>query len=77
MGIDKAIIYPMEAKSFSNASARMHILEVCGAYNFHNPGSQTSGKTSAPLLPRPLGVASGYPFKKICANLRNLRLKTP
>ena len=41
------------SKSLSTASARMRILDVCGAYNFHNPGSQTSGKTSALLLPRP------------------------
>ena len=53
MELNKAIIYPMEVKSLSTASARMHILEVCGTYNFHNPESQTSGKTSAPLLPQP------------------------
>ncbi len=71
-----AIFYPMEAKSFSTASAGMRILEVCGAYNFHNPGSQTPG-TIRPQHPYdPVGVASGSPFQIISANLRNLWLKT-
>jgi len=63
-------LYSPVCKSFSTASARMRILEVCGAYPSHSPGSKTPGTRSPTFFHDPGGVASDS-LKNLCKSAQS------